>query len=243
MTTVNVFSRYSLVALPHYHTFSIISIIKTEILINMKKTTFLLLTTLLLLSCKSDKEYPYEYWSQLVDEKHKEIVALTESVTCTDIEEFETIPFGADMAPQYYLRHFSIELAFDKLLAELDHLQSERILAAAREGIYSAMWMPNPPIRKACQDGKAKLIFAQDLSLEEVNEELSIRYEEIKNFYNDVSCTDSEEWSVGLLRRLECCYEPIAKHKRIASIEINEKIGIYNHIMNRKHQLENTSCI
>jgi|SRR5690606_34902862 len=210
----------------------------------MKKNTFLLLTTLLLLlSCKSDKEYPYEYWSRLVDEKHIEIVALTESVTCTDIEEFEIIPFGSYMAPQYYLRHFSIQLAFDKLLAELDHLQNERIRAAAREGIYSGIWMPNPPLHKACKDGKAKLIFAQDLSLEKINEELPIRYEEIKNFYNDVSCNDSEEWSVGLLLRSECCYEPIAKHKTIDSIEINEKIEIYNRLMERKHQLENTSCI
>ncbi|MBD1434208.1 hypothetical protein H8B06_15345 [Sphingobacterium sp. DN00404] len=80
----------------------------------MKKTTFLLFATLLLLSCKSDKEYPYEYWSRLSEEKYKEIIALTESVTCTDIEEFEI--------HGNFLVHASIKTRFDRLMEELNHM-------------------------------------------------------------------------------------------------------------------------
>ncbi len=207
----------------------------------MKKNFFLLFVTLFLLSCESDKDNSYEYWSRLVSAKHSEITALTLSVPCQDIEEFEIIPLQG-MFTDYFLVHPSIKTAFDKLFAELEELRSEMYEAASREGIYFDFIMHNPPLHKACKDGKAKLIFAQDLSLEEINEELPVRYEEIKNFYNDIICTDPDDWTVFRLHLAECCFEPVPLHKTIHMQEALEKMELYNRLIERKRHFENTSC-
>lgn len=217
--------------------------LQTPISIKMKRIFFLLFIALYLFACKSDKEYPYQYWLQLTKEKYEEIIALTESVSCKNIQEFETISSGS-MFSDYFLVHPSIKVAFHKLYLELEQLRTEMYKAAGREGIYfDSFYKPNPPLRKTCEDNIAKLIFVQDLSIEEINEELPIRYDEIKNFYNDTPCIDPTDWTVFPLYLAECCFEPIAVHKTIGVSEVIEKIEIYNRLINRKHQLDNRSCI
>ncbi|NGM66145.1 hypothetical protein [Sphingobacterium sp. SGR-19] len=207
----------------------------------MKKTFFLLFVTLFLMSCESDKDNSYEYWSRLVSAKHSEITALALSVPCQDVEEFEIIPLQG-VFTDYFLVHPSIKTAFDKLFAELEELRSKMYEAASREGIYFDFLVRNPPLRKVCHDGKAKLVFAQDLSLEEINEELPVRYEEIKNFYNDIICTDPNDWTVFRLHLAECCFEPVPLHKTIRMPEALQKLELYNRLIERKRQLENTTC-
>jgi len=127
-------------------------------------------------------------------------------------------------------------------MADLQHLQSEAGKAAAREGIVNDyIWAPNPPLRKVCAEGKPTLIYVQNLPLEEINEELPPRLDEIENFYNDVPCTDANAWSSYFLRK-GCCMEGIAIHKTIRTAEMFEKIHIHNRLMERKLALEKTDC-
>lgn len=204
----------------------------------MKRILLLLVAAAFLYSCEKEEKHPYAYWSNLVSEKYGEIHTLTQSVPCTDIEEFEIVHKSG-----YHLVHSSIKEQFDQLMVELEQLQSEASKAATREGILNdSMWAPNPPLRKECADGKPKLIFAQDLSLEEINAELPVRYEELENFYNDVPCTDADEWSSYFLRT-GCCMEGIAIHKTIRTAEMFDKIHIYNRLMEGKLWLEKVKCV
>ncbi|HMR18015.1 MAG TPA: hypothetical protein PKA53_01835 [Sphingobacterium sp.] len=203
----------------------------------MKRILLLFVAATLLFSCEKEEKKSYLYWSNLVSEKHAEINTLTQSVSCTDIEEFEIVNRSG-----YFMVHLSIMLKFDQLMVELEQLQSEAGKAATREGILNdMMWSPNPPVRKVCADGKPKLIFAQNLSLEEVNEELPIRLEELENFYNDITCTNADEWT-GYFLRAGCCMQGIAIHKTIRTAEMFEKVHIYNRLMERKLSLEKMDC-
>ncbi len=143
-----------------------------------------------------------------------------------------------------FLVHPSIKTQFDRLIAELEHLQVEASKAAEREGTYiysDIIWMPNPPVRKVCEDGKPKLVFAQDLTLEEIDGELPPRYEDIQNFYNDVPCINASDWQSQFLRT-GCCMEGIAVHKSIGTDEILEKIHIYNRLVEVKLAIDKTTC-
>ncbi|WP_343562299.1 hypothetical protein [Sphingobacterium sp.] len=212
----------------------------------MKKIIFTLpiIGFLLFLACSKDNFNSFEYWDEQVIEKTEELTTLLQSVPCTNIEEFEIIqqPYYT-----YYLVHSSLKSQFEKLKQELDHLQDERYKAAEREGKirYEAldfiMPIPNPPVGKICDNGKPKLRFAHDLSLEEVNVELPKRYKELQEFYKDITCDNPNDWQSHFLRT-GCCMEAIAVHKTIRSAEMIEKIQLYNHLTERKLSLEKTSC-
>lgn len=211
----------------------------------MKNTLFTLpiIAFLLLLGCTKDSSKSYKYWSEQVNQKTQEITTLLESVPCTNIDEFEIVKQS-----NYYLVHLSLKKPFEKLRKELDHLLDEQHKAAEREGIvcYDVQPLfsfppPNPPLAKACQNGKAVMRYAHDLSLDEINTELPKRYQELQDFYKDLTCTNPNDWSSGFLRK-GCCMEGIAVHKSIRSNEMIDKIEIYNSLMERKLGLEKTNC-
>lgn len=212
----------------------------------MKKITFLvpIIGFMLFFACSKDSSKSYEYWNEQVNAKAQELNTLLESVPCTNIEEFEIIqhPYYT-----YYLVHSSLKKQFEKLQLELDHLQGERNKAAEREGkIFNdaqrfSMPAPNPPVGKVCHNGKAKLRFAYELSLEEVNAELPKRLKELQEFYKDVTCSNPNDWTSHFLRT-GCCMEGIAVHKTIRSNEMIEKIQLYNRLMENKLHLDKTNC-
>jgi len=206
----------------------------------MKRNLFYLpmMTFLLFFACSKSEPQSYEYWSKLVNEKYQEINLLVQSVPCTDIEAFQITKMGAS----YYLVHPSIKTQFDKLQTELQQLEKERGKAASREGILSDSYMlPNPPVRKVCDQGKPKLIYVQNLSIDEINAELPVRYKEIQEFYQDIPCTDPNEWTSYFLRT-GCCMEGVAIHKTIRSEEMVAKIELYNRLMEAKMHLEKVHC-
>lgn len=163
---------------------------------------------------------------------------MTQSVHCTEINDFETVQIGHN----YLLLHPSIKGQYGKLMQEYEYLQTQAGKAAGREGILNDIFAPpNPPVRKQCQNGKPTLIFAQNLTLEEARSELSTRLAEIKAFYNDVTCTNANDWSAYGIRT-GCCIEAIAIHKTIKTVEFIQKIDLYNRIMEQKMTLEKVSC-
>ncbi|MGE8378275.1 MAG: hypothetical protein ACN6PN_07995 [Sphingobacterium sp.] len=212
----------------------------------MKKIIFTIpiIGFLLFLACSKDSSKSYDYWSELASKKAEEISTLLQSVPCKNIEEFEIIqrPYYT-----YYLVHSSLKSQFEKLQQELDYLQDERNKAAEREGkiFYETQLMsmpvPDPPLGKVCDNGKAMLRFAHNLSLEEINVELPKRYKELQEFYKDVVCSNPNDWQSHFLRT-GCCMEGIAVHKTIRSNEVIEKIQLYNRLTERKLSLEKTTC-
>lgn len=212
----------------------------------MKKIIFTvpIIGFLLFIACSKDSSKSYDYWSELANKKAEEISTLLQSVPCTSIEEFEIIqrPYYT-----YYLVHSSLKSQFEKLQQELDYLHEERNKAAEREGkiFYDtqqlSMPVPDPPLGKVCDNGKPKLRFAHNLSLEEVNVELPKKYKELQEFYKDVACSNPNDWQSHFLRT-GCCMEGIAVHKTLRSNEMIEKIQLYNRLTERKLSLEKTSC-
>ncbi len=209
----------------------------------MKKILFSLpiIGLILFLACSKDSSKSYEYWSEQVNKKTQEISTLLESVSCTNINEFEIIKRS-----NYYLVHSSLKSQFENLSKELDHMLDEQDKAAAREGIMNIYptldYIPfNPPVKKACVNGKATLLYSKDLSLDEINAELPKRYKELQEFYKDVTCTNPNDWTSHFLRT-GCCMEGIAVHKTIRSTEMKEKIELYNILMENKLRLDKTTC-
>lgn len=201
----------------------------------------LLLSTLFLtlfFSCqKSEGTGSFEYWSRLSHQKYLEMQDLTESVPCGDIDAFEIVQAES----HYFLVHPSIKSRFEKLKSEYHSLLSKMYEAANREGRVFDMLPPSPPLRKLCQDGIATLVYAYQLTIEEVNTELPGRYEEIMNLYHDIPCTDAADWQ-SLFLRVDCCYEGVAVHKTIRTGEFIEKVEIYSRLIERKLYLGNESC-
>lgn len=197
---------------------------------------------ILISSCDKSDEKSYEYWSNQVSEKYKEIELLTGSVPCTNIDEFETVSIMRAAWLDYFLVHPSVKSRFLLRLQELNDLREKQLEAQLREGIsiyYDAYF--RYPLHKECKEGKATLVFSYDLTVDELNAEIPVRYEELKNFYKDVPCTNANEWtSQGL--RVNCCYEGFAVHKTIKTKEVMEKIQLYNRIVETKLMKEGTSC-
>ncbi|MCW8312440.1 hypothetical protein K7A41_14505 [Sphingobacterium sp. InxBP1] len=201
---------------------------------------YLLIGVILFLACSKDSSRSNEYWSQRVNEKIQEIHTVLESVPCTNINEFEIIKQS-----DYYIVHHSVKPQFEKLQQDLDYLHRKQNEAAEREGIMLIEhgYSPpiNPPVGKVCQNGKAVLRYARDLTLEEIDIEIPRLYKELEEFYKDVPCTNPNDWTSHFLRK-GCCFEGIAVHKSIRSNEMVEKIELYNRLVERKLHLEKTVC-
>lgn len=210
----------------------------------MKKNWFLLSLLLVLVSsCDKSEDKSYDYWSDRVSDKYKDIELLIGSVPCTNIDEFETVSITRVAWYDYFLVHPSIKSRFLLMLKELNDLIEKQLEAQRREGIeiyYDANYQY--PLRKICKEGKATLVFPHHLTIEEINKELPIRYDELKNFYKDVQCTNANEWSLQALL-LNCCYEVIVVHNTIKTAEVLEKIKVYNSLVEVKKMKEQISCL
>lgn len=207
----------------------------------MKSITFFYLFMMVLfLACSKTETKPksYEYWNNLVNEKREEIFSLVQSVPCTVIDEYEIIKKDS-----YFLVHPSIKAGFDNLQGELEKLEVERNAASVREGWIGDLprTIPSHPVRKICDNGKPKLIYVKDLSMEEISAELPVRYNEINNFYKDEVCSDVTQW-IGRYIFSDCGIEPIPVHKTIRNEEMVSKIDIYNQMMVMKILHEKQSC-
>ncbi len=199
--------------------------------------SFLVLLSFQLLSCsKSDELKSSSYWGKRAQEKKREINLLSESVPCQDISTFKVV-----FKHNYFLVHPTIQARFDRLLAEYDDYFNKMLDAAAREGIIYDFLYPIPPIKVVCRDGKATMLFVQDLTIQEVNEELPKFKNNIMDFYKDVNCTDPSEWG-SMILIVNCNYEGFAIHKKIRNKEFHELLLTYYELNNRKNQLENIKC-
>lgn len=204
----------------------------------MKKILTSLIVLTLLMGCSKDEEKSYTYWSNLVEKKQIEINNLVQSVACTDVSDFEIIAKNG-----YHLVHPTVKSTFEILQTELDNLLKERSKADPIKDAENLLFThPITPIKKICENGKPKLIFPSDLSLEEINVELPLRYAEISAFYKDVPCTDANAWFIYVIRNA-CCLESMAIHKTIGTQELTTKINSYNRLIEAKMTLEGTTCL
>jgi hypothetical protein len=71
----------------------------------MIRKTINTLILLILFSCTKDEQKSFAYWNEMVNNKYTEIRHLTESVKCTDINEFDIVKTDF-----YYLVHPSIKM-------------------------------------------------------------------------------------------------------------------------------------
>ncbi|WP_437918654.1 hypothetical protein [Sphingobacterium sp. LRF_L2] len=206
-----------------------------------RNTLYYLSMVIFVLACSKSEPKSYEYYNNLVNEKYEEINTLIQSVSCTNIDEFEIVRIQ-----RYYLVHPSIRTVFDKLQTELAQLEKEKSIAYVREGWIggdTSPTIPNHPVKKICENGKPRLLYVNDLSIEEIDAELPNRYEKIKTFYKDVSCTDANQWIGRYLVSANCNMEVVAIHETVQNEEVVAKIDLYNLMMIKKLRSEKQECI
>lgn len=223
-----------------YFSLYLLMIIYKYYIMNARNLLNLLILTLFL-GCSKSEPKSYEYWNDLTNKKYAEINVLIHSVSCSNIEDFEIVATGRN----FYAVHPSIRESFDRLKAELEGLEREREIAGSRESFAGATeqsLFPNPPVKMMCENGKPLLIYANNLTLDEVNLELPIRYDEIRTFYENVPCTDANQWNGRYILSQNCSVESFSVHKTIRKDEMNTKLDVYNMLMIRKMALERTKC-
>lgn len=206
----------------------------------MKRIFLFLVLCTAVLACSKD-EKTYEHWSNLANEKLNEIQALTQKVSCTNIDDFEVVSLGYNI---YSLNHPSIKKEFEKLQKEYNNFRAKADKAAGDGRVYNDMIMlpATPPIRKECKNGKATLVLIKDLDLAETNKEIVSRKKEIDTFYKDVVCGNANDWSLIAIPK-DCCPEFIPINNKIKRNEFLVLTNTYTQLVSKKHILENKTCV
>lgn len=188
-------------------------------------------------SCKKDENRSWEYWSQKAQEKVEEINKLSSTVPCNNPSEFEVISHHRSNL----LTHPSIKDRVNQLIVELDDLISKEYIAMNKAGIIVDYMGAMPYVKVACVNNQAKIIYPSDLSIQELNEELTKTYSKVKTFYANTACTNALDWS-GTSITVNCEREPLAIHKTLKNGEFYNLLAYYNSLSNTKNQKEARTC-
>lgn len=211
-------------------------------MVNVLKRASGLIVFFLLATTACQKSETYEELSKIAHDKYLEIKALSESRSCTDLDEWQ-------MKTIYYSCWYHFAIHQDDV-EEFERLAEEYIVAQKRADeagdrpilFYLSLCGPNPPAMMTCEAGKPKLVHAYEIDdLSVVESELASRYDEIMSFYAGVPCTDPEDWTSRIMRN-GCCYEGVAVHKTIKTWEAIELLYIHGGLNAQKMRLIETEC-
>lgn len=122
------------------------------------KRLFILFSIIILSSCEGMEDNSKTYALEEIEELHKEIVALAESVPCTNSAEWKFTPMGSKSCggpSQYISYHQSVEADFLALVAQYTKLQAEY---NQKNQVISDCSLPVPPRGITCEGGKSVLI-------------------------------------------------------------------------------------
>lgn len=176
----------------------------------------LLISVLLftLLSCKKE-EKTQEYWQQKTTETHNKLISLSDKYTCSDMPNISIKSIKEYMCTSYVLVHKSDDAKFDKLINEYEYYHKK----LKESGYYSTISM----------------LCTEELNSEELQVEMAKLYNEIKNYYNNTSCDNPNDW-LGLTLHTEKDIEAIALKK--GDTNFNYKVNTYNQAIVRKLRSE-----
>ncbi|MVZ67694.1 hypothetical protein GQF61_17790 [Sphingobacterium sp. DK4209] len=187
----------------------------------MKKATTIVLCSLLWLFASCSKDKNDEYWQKKADDKYQEIENLVYSVSCENIDDFEIMSYNST----YFPVHKNIKSRFENLIEEHRYYRTKWFDIEPQINFSLNVWVINPPVELICHQGRPKLRYAQDLTLEETNKFILSNYKKLKEFYNDVPCTDPKDWQAIIVSK-DCRCEFVTAHKTIRVSEFYELLNV-----------------
>lgn len=125
----------------------------------MKKWISIVVLTGFITSCNLFEGEEKQYRLDEIEQLEKEIIALSESVPCTNSSEWQFTPMGSKACggpTQYIAYHQSIEKKFLELVNQFTRLQEEYNLS---NNVISDCMLVAPPKSVACEAGKPILVY------------------------------------------------------------------------------------
>ncbi|PRD50769.1 hypothetical protein [Sphingobacterium gobiense] len=200
----------------------------------MKRTLLFVALSILFFACEKEEKTAGE-WSKLAEEKRQDIERLIASTTCHDISEWSVFthgdPYGC--APTHFPMHPSIKDEFDRLWADYLYFNREHTNAMIKEGViiepcWDEGWFHHAPIRLACRDNKASLVYIHDLEIEESKEQIAEIYPHIEAYLAELTCENNEGWTYTVLYNNDCSLSYIPVKRTNERSAIRTDIEFYN---------------
>lgn len=204
------------------------------------KLFFLLLLVLTFGCAKEDKNY--SYWNDLATAEWSKIQELTKGYSCQDMDKL-TLQTIEDICPFNWIVHSKDLNRFQELNKQYQKYRTKAL--HAKDAPYSTALvdcLSNMALKIDCKDNKPAIITVMDLDLPELNSQISELQEEIKHFYDDVPCTQSNDWIGSYHLASDCKLEGVAIHKTIKTKEFGRLLNLINMCVFRKNTLEGINC-
>ena len=125
----------------------------------MKKWFNIIALTALLTSCSLFGEGEKQYQLEEIEQLEQEILALSESVSCTNSSEWKFTAMGSKACggpTRYIAFHQSLESKFMDLVNQYTKLQAEY---NQKNNVFSDCMFVSPPKSVTCEAGKAILVY------------------------------------------------------------------------------------
>ena len=152
----------------------------------------LLFTLLVVLLSGCNKEKNWEHWDALATKKLEQINNLSKKYTCADISNltFQTFPCYCSYT---IIVHKKDIQEYNELVMEYQ-VYSKKAHEAGKQIPYYDMCAVNYPLKIICKDDKPHIVDLFNIELDDLNIEMSKLYAEIKNYYNNTTCTNIRDW-------------------------------------------------
>lgn len=99
---------------------------------------------------------------QLLEQLHKEIEALSKSVTCTEADEWKFVAIGSKACggPTSYIA-YSTKINEEQFLEKVSYFTEQQAKFNTKWGIFSTCDLPAEPSGVTCADGKPVFVYPQ----------------------------------------------------------------------------------
>ena len=186
-----------------------------------------------LLSCKKE-ENSAQYWRQKTTETHNKLVSLSDKYSCEEMPNISIKPIKEYTCTFYVLVHKNDEAKFDKLINEYEYYH-KKLIESDDYIRMSILCSGSYPVRIDCKEGKSKIVYLEELNLEELQVEIANLYDDIKKHYENTPCINPNDWLGITLQTVESV-EAIAIKK--GDTNFTYKVNTYNQAIIRKLRSE-----
>lgn len=197
-------------------------------------------------ACKKD-DTTSQQWEDLANKKREAIAQLIATEPCTDISKWNIEKVANYWCGHsYFPMHKNIKAKFDKLWNEYIDLQSKAEKAGVKEGIIYELCEENilhqtEPTQLICENGKAKLLYIADLSLEESKAQIIPVKIKIDTYLANLTCNGIDNWTTTILLK-DCGYDYLPYLRTADVTEIKKDVARYNSLKINIMKHEKPDC-
>jgi hypothetical protein len=212
----------------------------------LRQLSYFMLFILLVSACKKD-DITSEQWSTKAEEKRAEIDQLIASEKCENLTDWSIDKVDNFWCGHsYFPVHKNIKTQFNKLWKEYLTLTSKSVDAGIREGIIyepceEYILHHSEPTQLTCDNGKVKLLYIKDLSLEDSKARIAPLKTKIDNYLSNLTCSGTENWATTILLN-DCGIDHIPYIRTADVTELKKDIALYNSLKANILEREKTNC-